>query len=150
MWSLDPDSRLREWRNFRIHISSLPLDSACAETGHLWSYAPFVSRYLDSNRNIGIKWPDPWLLLYENYYCDIAKALGMLYTLYLSQHRPEDIALEIYQDSTSKEQYNLVRLWSGKYILNYEFDAVVNKKQLPKTLDLRYSYSATDLNMQVY
>lgn len=150
MWNSDPDTRLREWKAFRDRIGDLSIDAACTETVHLWAYAPFVSRYLDPDNKIGVAWPDPWTLLYENYYCDLAKSLGMLYTLYLSRHKPNDIELAIYFDRKNNEQYNLVRLSSGKYILNYEFDTVVNKKQLPKTLELRYCYTATDLNMQVY
>ena len=95
-------------------------------------------------------WPDPWTLLHDNYYCDIAKALGMLYTLYLSQHKPADIELLICRDSSSRLNYNLVLLEQGKYVLNFEFDTVVNKTQLPNTLDIQYRYKPEDLHLDQF
>lgn len=148
MWTLKPDERLREWQSFRQKISNLSLESACQETAHLWSYAPYVNYYLDPSAPQN--WPDPWTLLYENYYCDLAKSLGMLYTLYLSNHRSYDIELIIAIDYKDRTGYNLVNLDKGKYILNFSFDTVVNKKQLPKTLNTNYSYTAQDLKLEIY
>ena len=95
------------------------------------------------------EWPGPWELIYENYYCDLAKALGVVYTLYLSSHRPE-IEIRIYNDPSTKEQYNLVWIDQGKYVLNLSWDEVVNKKQLPKTLTVQHRYGAQDLNLDLY
>lgn len=151
MWFLKPDERLREWHAFRKEIGKDSLSEACQKTAHLWSYAPFVNRYLDPNKSSSLTvWPDPWELLYENTYCDIAKCLGMLYTLYLSEHRPDDIELRIYKNFITKEEYNLVWLNRGKYILNLEFDAVVNKTQFNNDTTLVYRYTPEDLNLTKY
>jgi len=151
MWILTPEERLREWKHFRERIGRLELQDACQETAHLWSYAPFVTRYLDSDRQHSVvSWPDPWVLLHENYYCDIAKSLGMLYTLYLSTHRPEDIELRICKDSFTQDYYNLVLVEQGKYVLNYEFNQVVNKEQLKSSLVTQYTYTAADLGLDQY
>jgi hypothetical protein len=88
--------------------------------------------------------------LHENYYCDVAKALGMLYTIYLSDHKPLDIELRHYQCRETREAFNLVWLAKGKYILNFNFDEVVNKTQLTNTLDLKFRYTALDLNLDQY
>lgn len=151
MWNLRPDERLREWRNFRQMLATKPIEQACHETSHLWSYAPFVSHYLDSDKNNSIiAWPDPWTLLHENVYCDVAKSLGMLYTLYLSDHRPPDIELRIYRQNDSREMFNLVWLSQGKYILNLSYDEVVNKEHLKIDLHLIYRYTAGDLGLDLY
>lgn len=151
MWNLKPDERLREWKAFRNQIGQLPLDEACKRVTHLWSYAPYVNYYLDPDKSSStVPWPDPWTLLYENYYCDVAKSLGMLYTLYLSSHKPADIELSICIDSADKQVYNLVKLAKGKYILNFSFNEVVNKTQLPKTLVIKHLYNAQDLNLDLY
>lgn len=151
MWTLNPSERLREWQNFRIEIGQLPIAQACSNTTHLWSYAPYVTHYLDPNRaNSLVTWPDPWTLLQENYYCDLAKSVGMLYTLYLSTHQPTDIQLCIYNDRANTDIYNVVQLDQGKYVLNFEFDTVVSKDQLPTTLDLKYQYTASDLGLTLY
>jgi hypothetical protein len=151
MWILKPDERLRDWKIFRNQISGQTLEQACSDTAHLWSYAPFVNYYIDPDReNSTSPWPDPWTLLHENYYCDVAKALGMLYTIYLSNHKPLDIELRHYQCRETREAFNLVWLAKGKYILNFNFDEVVNKTQLTNTLDLKFRYTALDLNLDQY
>ena len=145
-----PDERLREWMMFRNQIGQVTLEQAFDQTTQLWSYAPFVSHYLDANRDISlIPWPDPWVLLYENYYCDIAKSLGMLYTLYLSSHRPKDIALVMAQDLDTNQGYNLVQIEQGKYTLNFEFNTVVNNTQT-KNLKVLRRYTAQDLKIDLY
>lgn len=151
MWNLNPDERLREWKAFRNQIGQQSLEEACKSTSHLWSYAPYVNYYIDPDRTASTSpWPDPWTLLYENYYCDVAKSLGMLYTLYLSGHKPADIELLCGQDTETRQAYNLVSLAKGKYILNFDFDTIVNKKQIPLTFEVKYRYRPEDLNLDQY
>lgn len=151
MWNLRPDERLREWKAFRNELGKKNLSDAAQSVTVLWSYAPYVTYYLDPDKdNSTAPWPDPWTLLYENYYCDLAKSLGMLYTLYLSEHKPKDIELVISVDSEDRQVYNLVQFSQGKYILNFSFNEVVNSTQLPKTLVVRHRYSAKDLNLDLY
>lgn len=151
MWNSTPDERLREWKQFRETIGQLPLLEACIKTTHLWSYAPYVAHYLDPNQKESVvSWPDPWTLLYNNYYCDVAKSLGMLYTLYLSKHASNNIELLLGVDIKSKEPYNIVSVDNGKYILNLEFDTVVNKEQVPLTFIIKHKYTATDLNLDQF
>ncbi len=151
MWNLKPDERLREWKAFRNQVGQQNLDDACKSVTQLWSYAPYVTHDLNPDRaTSSIHRPDPWTLLYEYYYCDLAKALGMLYTLYLSDHRPTDIELLIGKDTSDGQVYNLVSLAKGKYILNFSFNEVVNKKLLPKTLAVKHRYGAQDLNLDLY
>lgn len=151
MWNLNPDDRLREWKSFRNQIGQLPINEACSKVTHLWSYAPYVSHYLDPNQESSlVSWPDPWTLLYNNYYCDIAKSLGMLYTLYLSDHKKYNIELLICLDTKSREPYNIVSVDNGEYILNLEFDSVVNKQQIPTTFITKHKYNAIDLKLDQY
>lgn len=129
-----PHERLRAWGNFRKQISQASLVEAIDQTQHLWCYAPFVKHYLDESRVS--EWPDPWELVYENYYCDLAKALGMLYTLYLSDHKDAvNMEIRIYKDANAN-QYNLVWINDGLYVANYQFNEVVNKTQIDNTLVL--------------
>lgn len=149
MWNLRPEERLREWKDFRRKIGTQPLAEACQSVTHLWSYAPYVNYYIDPDRNSSTSpWPDPWTLLYENYYCDVAKALGMLYTLYLSDHKPNDIELLLGVNEETREPCNLVSLAQGKYILNLEFDTVVNS--IPEHFKVRYRYQPDDLDLDQY
>jgi hypothetical protein len=151
MWNHKPSDRLHEWKEFRENIGILGIDEAVSKTSHLWSYAPYVNHYLDADTTA--EWPDPWTLLHENYYCDLAKALGMLYTLYLSPHYGNDIKsleIRIYKNPTNTDVFNTVWIDDGKYILNLEFDTVVNKTQVNENLILLHCYAVEDLQLNLY
>ena len=79
MFQLKTEDRLRAWREFRYSIGRLPLDQALQQTVELWSRAPFIPYHLDAKDRMS--WPDPWQLVDENIYCDLAKALGIMYTM---------------------------------------------------------------------
>lgn len=146
MWSLNSESRLQKWKRFREDISSMPLEQALQATSEFWNGAPFTPYYLDNEDPKN--WPDPWTLIHENYYCDVAKSLGILYTLMFSKHgtllEPE---LRVYYNSEKKYFYNLAWFNNGKYILNMQDEAIVNIEQLDKELELKYRYTAEALNL---
>jgi hypothetical protein len=151
MWNLRPEERLREWRAFRNQLGQLELDQAIDRTQHLWSYAPYVTHYLADD--LVSEWPDPWNLINDNIYCDLAKSLGMLYTLYLCSHYGKDIQqleLRIYRDTECHDIANTVWVNSGKYILNLKFDEVVNKTSITEKFVLKHRYSVKDLQLDLY
>ncbi len=98
MWNLLPSERLRCWQDFRKSISQKNFEDALKETTHLWSYAPYQAHYLTTDQIN--EWPGPWELIYENYYCDLAKALGIVYTLldYLQKCEKNFDSFQIYPD----------------------------------------------------
>lgn len=144
MWNQFPYERLRSWHDFRKTISKKTFEQALQDTQHLWSFAPYQAHYLTTDQIAN--WPGPWELIYENYYCDLAKALGIVYTLYLSEHKPE-LEIRVYNDPSTKEQYNLVFVEQGKYVLNYIHDEVVNKTQIDKTLKLKRTITSDELGL---
>ena len=147
MWQEHPSERLRYWQNFRLQLNTQSLEQAVQNVEHLWSYAPFVSHYLTTDHVDS--WPSPWELLYENYYCGLAKALGIVYTLYLTDHRPH-LEIHIYNDASTKEQYNLVFVEQGKYVLNYFHDQVLNNKHINKNLQLRRIITIDELKLDKF
>jgi hypothetical protein len=84
-----------------------------------WQRAPWRAYYLhwDDREN----WPDPWQLLADNQYCDLARALGMLYTIKLLDRADCADAVMVAAD-----QGNLVLVDGGKYIMNWTEDQIVN------------------------
>jgi len=76
-------------------------------------------------------WPDPWQLLEENHFCDLARALGMLYTVHFC-----GIASHLALAQTSDQ--HLVLVDDGKYVLNWAPGEIVNissqKITITKTL----------------
>jgi hypothetical protein len=144
MWNLLPSERLRYWHDFRKKISKLTKEDALKETHHLWCYAPFVSHYLTTDHIEN--WPNPWELINDNYYCDLAKALAMVYTLYLTEHAIEG-TIKIYQEKSTKNNYNLVFVEGGKYVLNYLHDEIINKKQINEDLVPIKTITVQDLQL---
>ncbi|HET8688369.1 MAG TPA: hypothetical protein VFM18_17300 [Methanosarcina sp.] len=149
MFHLPPEDRLRAWRDFRKTLDLLPVNEAIHSTVDFWQKCPFAPYYLDSAESD--LWPNPWDLIIENYYCDLAKSLGMLYTLYFTEHGKNlEIELRIYIDPISRHEYNLVFFDGGKYILNFQDGEVVEIGSINKNLVLKYCYDNTDLKLEEY
>lgn len=148
MWKLKADDRLDRWKSFRRELSKLPIEQALIQCQDFWQSAPFTPFYLDYNELD--KWPDPWQLVYENYYCDIAKALGIVYTLHLCDHGPGlDLAIHVCQDTETRGQYNLVWIDDGKYVLNFIPNEIVNRN-IPNKLKTLIKLSSKDLKLSNY
>ena len=148
-WNLRVNDRLTQWKEFRHKLTDLPLDQAVVEVNELWSTAPFVTYYLDPSDSKS--WPDPWTLLAENYYCDVAKSLGIIYTIYFTSHKHVPLEFRTYYDYKEKVRYNLAWIDQGKYILNYYPYEIVNTELVEeKKLQLIYQYSSTELALDKY
>jgi len=150
MWDLRSDARLAVWRDFRYSLDKCSLKTALNKISKIWSYAPFVGFYLHPND--ATDWPDPWRLLSDNHYCDLAKTLGMYYTICLCKHGKEidDIKLQIYTDSKTKEQINIVVV-NNEHVLNWIFNSVVNKKHPQITSSkIKFTYNKDDLRIHSY
>ena len=115
------DHRLREWKNLRLVARGLPLDQVCVEVDRWWQQAPLITHHLHwaDNEN----WPDPWSILSENIYCPLTRAIGMCYTLFLSDIY--DVQLVQATDEQC-EEHNLVLVGHAKYVINYWPNSVLS------------------------
>jgi hypothetical protein len=148
MFRLPVTSRLEVWKKFRQSLNKLCVEDALEATVDFWNPCPFTPHYLDTD-NVN-SWPDPWTLIHENYYCDLAKALGIVYTLYLTEHKNSlEFEIRRYKDTKPGLIYNLVYLNSGKYVLNLIDGEVVNNTSIDKKLKLIRSWSS-ELNLHQY
>jgi hypothetical protein len=148
MWKLGPSERVAQWRDFRKTLGMMPLEQALNDVSKFWNSAPFTPYYLDNNEPE--KWPDPWSLIYDNYYCDVAKCLGIIYTISLTEHgKSLDTELRIYRDPSNGHEYNLAWFDQGKYVLNMLDGEIVNKTQI-ENLEFLRSYTAEDLHLKNY
>lgn len=149
MFQLKAEDRLRSWREFRASIESVSLETALARTAEFWAHTPFTPYHLDPADSS--TWPDPWTLIYENVYCDVAKCLGIVYTVLLSGHRNNiDIEFRVYKDPKTGYEYNLAWINKGKYILNMVDGEVLNNTQFDKTLKLKQQFTEADLQLKNY
>ena len=119
IWSNKFQDRFLEWNRLRTDILSMSKDQALLEVNNWWQRAPMVNHYL--HWDDWHEWPDPWTLLSDDVWCDVAKALGIMYTLMLAQH-PEITDYHMIKCTES----NLVQVDRGKYILNWAPGEIVN------------------------
>ena len=128
MWAKTFDQRLNSWYNLRSLSSELPLIDALETINQWWFNSPWQPYYLHWDDQP--KWPDPWQLLSDNVYCDLARGLGILYTITLLDRADmADAALVL-----TETGYNLVQVNETKYILNWEPDNIVNTNQEVKII----------------
>lgn len=149
MFKLPPSERLSRWQSFRKKLASLSFNEAVKQTNEFWQSCPFTPYYLDPGDPA--QWPDPWQLILENYYCDLAKVLGIVYTLHLSAHARDLVPeIQIYYDYDKKYTYHIAQLGLEKYVINLEQDIIVNKQHINQNLKLKYCYTAADLKLEKY
>lgn len=133
MWPKTFDQRLADWYNLRTFCKDQPTDQALSTIQGWWNLAPWQPYYLHWDDQAD--WPDPWQLLNDNVYCDLAKSLGILYTITLldrADMTPADLVL-------TKDDRNLVLVGKTKYILNWNSEVVVNNN-LKFAIQRKYQY----------
>lgn len=87
-----------------------------------WFQAPIVNHLIlwQNARS----WPTPWQLLNNNGYCELARALGIVYTVMLVGNYTDLKIIQTTQD-------NLVLVDHGKYILNWAPGEMLNTHSTP-------------------
>ena len=123
MWPATFALRLESWNDLRNRCQTLPIEQALDAINSWWFSVPWRPYYLhwDDQPN----WPDPWELLSDNHYCDLARALGILYTITLLDCADLGDATLVLTATGD----NLVLVGKSKYILNWHQDTIVNTNQ---------------------
>ena len=119
MWCSTFEQRLAAWNSLRDRVRDQSKPDALKEINAWWQQTPWRAYHLHWDDRPD--WPDPWQLLSDNIYCDLARGLGILYTItVLDRDDMQDAEL------VETEQGNLVQLDGGKYILNWGRDLGLN------------------------
>ena len=119
MWPDSYTHRLQAWSLLRQQCCQCALDQALLQINDWWYEAPEAVRTIIWEDHAD--WPDPWQLLAGNRCCDLARALGMLYTvIMIDPPHVKDIQL------VQTDHDNLVLIDHGKYILNWQPGQVLN------------------------
>ena len=121
VFQLNYEARLKSWYDLRKSLEDSDIKTICLEIDKWWQRAPLVNHYLHQT-DID-NWPGPWELLVENNYCQLARGLGMVYTLQLVGIKDIDFCIAIDDNS---EEYPLVLVDSAKYICNYYPNTVIS------------------------
>jgi hypothetical protein len=145
MFDLKPEDRIHFWRQFRVKLKEMETEEALQSVVDLWGKCPTTNGYLDYADCKD--WPDPWTLLNDNHYCDVAVALGIFYTIYLSEILDNStLSIVIYKDEHGF--VNAVHI--TKYALNITYRQVLNTTSIPKDLSIFKVYTVDDLKAQKY
>ena len=128
MWPKNFADRLEAWAELRTRTQELPLEEALQIINNWWHQSPWQPYYLHWDDQP--KWPDPWQLLSDNVYCDLARGLGIVYTISLLDRADMADAKLVLADDSS----NLVLVAKEKYILNWNRDSIVNNKPKVKII----------------
>jgi len=144
VFDLDIQSRILYWKNFREKLSTQPLEQRLWNISNFYWKAPISNQYYSQTDPVD-KYPGPWQLVIDNFYDDLARALGMLYTITLCKKDYQTVVLGLYRDKLGSGDYNLVLVDSGKYVLNYDLELRVNNTYLLDDLVLVAMYDSKDL-----
>ena len=119
MWPRSYQDRLQSWVSLRNRCQVLEIDQSLLQINQWWFLTPWTPYYLhwDDRKN----WPDPWQLLADNVFCDLARALGIAYTIMIIEHE-KILKVELAEANSS----NLVLINGGKYILNWDPQELLN------------------------
>jgi len=121
VFQLNYEARLSDWYDLRVRLEDSSLEEKCVEIDKWWQKAPLISHHLhilDSEN-----WPDPWQLLVENTYDEVARALGMCYTLLLLGEVEIKLA-----EATDRmgDDVVIVLVDNAKYVMNYYPNTVLS------------------------
>lgn len=134
MFDLFGTDRLIEWKKFRTRLESsqTPFDDVL----DFWARAPFVNPYLDPN-NVK-SWPDPWHLILDGKFDDLAISLGIAYTLKLTKRfMVEDF--EIHMSITFKENNPKYYLRTNGAIFDVQCRSLICSELFPEDTKIIWS-----------
>jgi hypothetical protein len=122
MWPPTYQERLADWVRLRQAAAALEQPEQLMLINDWWFRAPIVNNLLlwQNARS----WPTPWHLLNNNGYCELARALGIVYTIMLVENYTDLKIIQTTQD-------NLVQVDHGKYILNWAPGEMLNTHSTP-------------------
>jgi hypothetical protein len=114
-------TRLRAWHELKENLIGKDINHICVEVDKFWQHCPMRNHYLHPDDIES--WPNPWELLNDNEFCYYARALGMVYTLFLLGIKDVDIVEAV---DYNNNEVVLVLVDNAKYVLNYWPNTVVN------------------------
>jgi hypothetical protein len=121
VFQLNYETRLKSWYDLRKSLENSDIKTICLAIDKWWQYAPLVNHHLHLDEIE--TWPGPWDLLLENNYCQIARGLGMVYTLQLVGIKDIDFCIAIDDNS---EECPLVMVDRAIYVMNYYPNTVIS------------------------
>lgn len=142
MWTLRPDERLRAWRRFRLDLAGLDTLQCLERVVNLWSTTPVSNQYFAPD--LPETWPDPWQLIYDGYWDELAISLGVFYTLVLSDNFSEDLVK--YCVYAHDKGITSIVIVDNQYAIGYEHNTVSSTSDIPPEWTLRWTWHINDIS----
>jgi hypothetical protein len=117
--------RLTEWKKIRDQVETATDPFYLVLS--IWCKAPFVNQYLDNTDPKS--WPDPWRLLLDSKFDNLAIVLGMLYTLQLTERFSQE-EYKIYMIQSDFKNPEFCLSISNKHVLNLHYREISNFESL--------------------
>ena len=139
MWPDSFEQRLVAWHRLRGDLVSQPVQQRLLAINDWWWRAPMITH--DISWHDPKAWPDPWRLLANPAYSDLARALGIAYTvIMIDEFMASDLEL------VRSKNHNLVVVGAGKYILNWCPGELLNISTHP--IDPKHSITGIELQQK--
>ena len=142
VFQLNYEARLKSWYDLRKSLEDSDIKTSCLAIDNWWQKAPLVNHYLHPNDVDN--WPEPWELLVENNYCQLARGLGMVYTLQLVGIKDIDFCIAI---DDNNEECALVMVDSAIYVMNYYPNTVISNNS--KDFKVVSHMNMTKINIKI-
>ena len=138
----NPKHLSSRWRDLRSRLSKDLTDQQhLDEVVRFWAKAPMVNPYLDwDNTKL---WPDPWELIAGMDFDPSSVALGMEYTLLLSDDNrwsPDRLQPGLVMLKDGSQQYMVLNV-DGTHILNHHFNRIIPVDECSKDFVIQQTYS---------
>lgn len=148
MFDLSYQERVRAWREFRLENSYLDRDEILVNTAKLWHFAPQAMPYLAYD--LPETWPQPWELIASDRYDDVGLALGIYYTLFLTERFDKrDLDVVIYNNKDQSAYTVAVDVYN-KYTLNWSIGEVVNTSIVEQKAHRQWTWNYAELRTESY
>lgn len=138
-WNTIPNNeRLSLWKDLRVTINNIPLESQLSSIASFCASIPFGARTLDyySTEN----WPTPWEILFHGSFCTSSISLLMFYTLSLLDN-PPPVNLFLVED----ENVYLLPVIADQFVLNFELGQVNNYSEIQNNFKVLKKYNKEDI-----
>ncbi len=139
MWQIEYQDRLQSWSVLRENIATIDLIDQLKLTAEWWGKAPITNHIIhwSDNKN----WPSPWELLANDSYCELASALGIVYTIILNETFSANVVIAQAVDEFGNDC--IIVLVNNYYILNWDINTVLNTEEC--NFVIKNTYDCTQL-----
>lgn len=132
---------LESWKSLRESLNNNATDyTQLYYVVKFWSQAPLHKSILDWDKPD--TWPDPWRFVHDSRFDESSVALGMFYTLILGNDErwnANRLQLMLIKDTDISIQKIVLEV-DSKWLLNYEYNTIFDKKKLKNNFFVQNIY----------